>query len=46
MNYPTNIEPGKTYLEAMRRWYPVHGVARLDALVLTHGHADAVSTHF
>ncbi|KAF9164788.1 hypothetical protein DFQ26_001022 [Actinomortierella ambigua] len=32
---------GKTYLEGARELFPKHNVQRVDALVLTHGHADA-----
>ncbi len=36
------FDAGKTFLEAAKRWYPVHGITHLDAVVLTHEHADAV----
>ena len=36
------IDAGKTFREAALRWYPKHNVACLDALILTHEHADAV----
>ncbi|KAG0233754.1 hypothetical protein BGW42_007214 [Actinomortierella wolfii] len=35
------IDCGKTYLEGAREFFPKHNVRRVDALVLTHGHADA-----
>ncbi|KAF9974831.1 hypothetical protein BGZ73_001691 [Actinomortierella ambigua] len=35
------IDCGKTYLEGARELFPKHNVQRVDALVLTHGHADA-----
>lgn len=36
------IDCCKTFRESMLRWYPEHGVDRLDAVVLTHEHADAM----
>lgn len=43
-NRTTNIvfDAGKTFREAILRWFPRHGVASVDAVVLTHGHADAI----
>ncbi|KAF9941487.1 hypothetical protein BGZ65_003062 [Modicella reniformis] len=35
------IDCGKSYYESARQWFPVHNVHSIDALVLTHGHADA-----
>jgi phosphoribosyl 1,2-cyclic phosphodiesterase len=35
------IDVGKTYRESMLRWYPRFGVPWLDAVVITHDHADA-----
>lgn len=35
------IDAGKTFREAALRWYPRNGIACLDALILTHEHADA-----
>jgi len=35
------IDMGKTYRESMLRWYPRFGVPWVDAVVLTHDHADA-----
>ena len=35
------IDAGKTFREAALRWYPRFGIACLDALILTHEHADA-----
>ena len=36
------IDCCKTFRESMVRWFPEHGVDRLDAVVLTHEHADAI----
>jgi len=36
------VDCGKTFKEAAARWYPIHGVKKLDAIILTHDHADAV----
>ena len=35
------IDAGKTFREAALRWYPRNEIACLDALILTHEHADA-----
>lgn len=35
------IDVGKTFRENVVRWYPRHNVNSLDAVILTHGHADA-----
>ncbi len=35
------IDCGKTWRESALRWYRRHGVRHLDAVVLTHEHADA-----
>lgn len=36
------IDVGKTFREAFTRWYPRFGVSSLDAVILTHSHADAI----
>ena len=36
------IDVGKTFREAVLRWYTAHGVGTLDAVILTHDHADAI----
>jgi len=41
-NKYVQIDAGKTFREAMIRWYPRFGVSSLDAVVLTHDHADAI----
>jgi len=35
------IDTGKTYRESLLRWYPRFGVPWIDAVILTHDHADA-----
>ncbi|KAI9022119.1 beta-lactamase-like protein [Hyaloraphidium curvatum] len=35
------IDCGKSFYEASLEHFPKHGLRRIDALVLTHGHADA-----
>ena len=36
------IDVGKTFREGALRWMPHHRVTSLDAVVITHGHADAM----
>ena len=36
------IDVGKTFREAALRWFPDNGINSLDAVILTHEHADAV----
>ena len=36
------IDAGKTMRDAVLRWFPRFNVRGIDALLLTHGHADAV----
>ena len=36
------IDVGKTFTESALRWMPPHGLASIDAVVLTHEHMDAV----
>ena len=33
---------GKTFRESAIRWFPKHSVKSVDAIILTHGHADAI----
>lgn len=40
--YNVQIDMGKTFRESMLRWYPRFQVPWLDAVVLTHDHADAM----
>ena len=35
------IDVGKTFRETALRWFPKHGINTLDAVILTHEHADA-----
>lgn len=35
------IDAGKTYREHLLRWYPRFGVRWVDAVIITHDHADA-----
>jgi phosphoribosyl 1,2-cyclic phosphodiesterase len=37
------IDAGKTFREGALRWFPVHGIRSLDAIVLTHQHMDAAA---
>lgn len=37
------IDAGKSFYEACMQWFPKFGVTTLDAVVLTHSHADAVA---
>jgi phosphoribosyl 1,2-cyclic phosphodiesterase len=37
------IDVGKTFREGALRWFPERGITSLDAIVLTHGHMDAVA---
>lgn len=43
--FPVNIiiDAGKSFYEACMQWFPGFGVTTLDAVVLTHAHADAVA---
>ncbi|CAM9734258.1 unnamed protein product [Scytosiphon promiscuus] len=36
------IDTGKTWREGVIRWFPRHGVKKLDGIILTHDHADAM----
>mmetsp|Transcript_66729 Transcript_66729/g.134505 ORF Transcript_66729/g.134505 Transcript_66729/m.134505 type:complete len:460 (+) Transcript_66729:189-1568(+) len=36
------IDAGKTFREAAQRWFPVYAHGGLDAVLLTHEHADAI----
>lgn len=37
------IDVGKTFTENALRWMPKHGLTKLDAIVLTHEHMDAIA---
>mmetsp|Transcript_20356 Transcript_20356/g.67983 ORF Transcript_20356/g.67983 Transcript_20356/m.67983 type:complete len:319 (-) Transcript_20356:3196-4152(-) len=36
------IDAGKTFKESVLRWFPKFGIRTVDAIVLTHEHADAI----
>jgi phosphoribosyl 1,2-cyclic phosphodiesterase len=36
------IDAGKTFRESACRWFPLHDIRSIDAVVVTHGHADAI----
>ncbi|ESW30733.1 hypothetical protein PHAVU_002G178000 [Phaseolus vulgaris] len=36
------IDAGKTFREAALRWFVFHRIPRVDSIVLTHDHADAI----
>jgi phosphoribosyl 1,2-cyclic phosphodiesterase len=36
------IDAGKTFYESSLQWFPLYGIDKIDAVVLTHGHADAM----
>ena len=36
------VDVGKTFRESLIRWFPKHEISYLDAIILTHGHADAI----
>ncbi|VFQ74860.1 unnamed protein product [Cuscuta campestris] len=36
------IDVGKTFREQVLRWFPRHKIPRVDSIILTHEHADAV----
>eukprot|EP00531_Pseudo-nitzschia_arenysensis_P010960 CAMPEP_0116139918 /NCGR_PEP_ID=MMETSP0329-20121206/13563_1 /TAXON_ID=697910 /ORGANISM="Pseudo-nitzschia arenysensis, Strain B593" /LENGTH=423 /DNA_ID=CAMNT_0003634983 /DNA_START=27 /DNA_END=1295 /DNA_ORIENTATION=+ len=37
------IDVGKTFRETALRWFPIHNVESLDAIILTHHHMDAAA---
>lgn len=37
------IDVGKTFREGALRWFPLHDIYSLDAVILTHHHMDAVA---
>ncbi|KAJ3262876.1 hypothetical protein HDU77_011667 [Chytriomyces hyalinus] len=36
------IDAGKTFYTAALAWFPHYGITQIDAVLLTHGHADAM----
>ncbi|KAF9066089.1 beta-lactamase-like protein [Rhodocollybia butyracea] len=37
------IDAGKTFQPAAVEWFPKHGLRKIDALLITHAHADAMN---
>jgi len=37
------VDAGKSFYEACLQWFPHFGISTLDAVVLTHAHADAIA---
>ncbi|KDQ20404.1 hypothetical protein BOTBODRAFT_123974 [Botryobasidium botryosum FD-172 SS1] len=37
------VDVGKTFLASAMEWFPKYGLREIDAVVLTHAHADAVN---
>jgi glyoxylase-like metal-dependent hydrolase (beta-lactamase superfamily II) len=37
------VDTGKTFQAAALDWFPKYGLRRIDAVLITHGHADGVS---
>ncbi|OCH87504.1 hypothetical protein OBBRIDRAFT_820602 [Obba rivulosa] len=37
------IDVGKTFQPAAVEWFPKHGLRRIDAVLITHAHADAIN---
>ncbi len=37
------VDAGKSFYEACMQWFPKFGVTNLDAVVITHSHADAIA---
>ncbi|KAG8890827.1 hypothetical protein FRB98_004872 [Tulasnella sp. 332] len=37
------IDVGKTFISAALEWFPKYGLRRIDAVLLTHAHADATN---
>jgi phosphoribosyl 1,2-cyclic phosphodiesterase len=36
------IDVGKTFREAVLRWFPLYHIPRIDTVLITHDHADAI----
>lgn len=34
------IDVGKTFIQAALEWFPRYGLRKIDAVIITHGHAD------
>ncbi|KAG8953228.1 hypothetical protein FRC04_002638 [Tulasnella sp. 424] len=37
------IDVGKTFLQAALEWFPKYGLSKIDAVLITHAHADATN---
>lgn len=37
------IDVGKTFQAAAVEWFPKHGLRKIDAVLITHAHADGKS---
>lgn len=42
MNRNILIDTGKTFYEGTMEWFSKYNFRRIDAVILTHGHADAI----
>ncbi len=38
------IDVGKSFLHSAVEWFPKHGLRRIDAVLITHAHADGRSS--
>ncbi|CAI9114344.1 OLC1v1015052C1 [Oldenlandia corymbosa var. corymbosa] len=41
-NYNVLIDAGKFFYHSALRWFPTYGIRNLDAVIITHSHADAI----
>lgn len=40
------IDVGKTFLPAALEWFPKYGLRRIDAVLITHAHADGMLSSY